>query len=524
MKKKGRIIALLIVLVVICAVTFGISRYQQAQEEIKASGETILSVATEDVTKLSWANESGDYAFTKDGDSWKYDGDEAFPVSTESIEEMLSIFNEFGAAFIIENVTDYAQYGLDEPIATIHIETADSSYDISLGDYSQMDEERYVSLGDGNAYLAVNDPLDQFDAVSDDLIDNDSIPEISELRGMDIITAEGEYTFSYEEESSYSYDSDDVYFAQIDGETRPLSTSNVDSYLSTLRALELTNFINYKATDEEIAEYGLDDPDLTLIVEYAPPAIDDSSTDDAEAEIASESFTLTIVRDPEEAAEANALEEESASEATASESGDADTSDDTTDADSSEESEEEEITAYARMGDSPIVYQITGDAYNALLLANYDDLRHEEVLTATLDEITGIDISLEGNDYTLSPEEDGTIASGSLAQSSDSSDGDDESSPWYFEGQEVTVDTLVSEIRAATVTEFSDNAPTDREEISLRVYLANEDFPTVDIAFYRYDGSSCLAKIDGESVGYVSRSDVVDIIEAVNAIVLGQST
>lgn len=36
-----------------------------------------------------------------------------------------------------------------------------------------MDSQRYVSIGDGNVYLAVNDPMDYFDVTLSDMILND---------------------------------------------------------------------------------------------------------------------------------------------------------------------------------------------------------------------------------------------------------------------------------------------------------------------------------------------------------------
>lgn len=42
----------------------------------------------------------------------------------------------------------------------------------------------------------------------------------------------------------------------------------------------------------------------------------------------------------------------------------------------------------------------------------------------------------------------------------------------------------------------------------------------MDIELYRHDGEDCLAVVDGETFALVPRSDVVDLIEAVNAIVL----
>ena len=51
-------------------------------------------------------------------------------------------------------------------MCAITIGTEAQTYEILLGDYSAMDDQRYVSFGDGNVYLAVSDPMDQYDAAS----------------------------------------------------------------------------------------------------------------------------------------------------------------------------------------------------------------------------------------------------------------------------------------------------------------------------------------------------------------------
>ena len=68
--------------------------------------------------------------------------------------------------------------------------------------------------------------------------------------------------------------------------------------------------------------------------------------------------------------------------------------------------------------------------------------------------------------------------------------------------------------------QFTDEKPDQKEEIRLTVHLDNENHPKVDIELYRHDGEDCLAVVDGETFALVPRSDVVDLIEAVNAIVL----
>lgn len=479
MKRSKRLYILLGVLVVVCAGTYGVLQYEERKEEISNSDEVVLEISADDVTGLSWEYDSQTLSFHKD-EIWTYDDDEAFPVSEEKIDELLDVFGEFRVSFVIEDVEDYAQYGLDDPVCTIDIETSDETYEIQLGDYSTMDSERYVSIGDGNVYLVQEDPLDTYDAVLSDMIQNDETPsfgsaEIAQIR----FSGSEDYQISYVEDSTDSYCADDVYFTEQDGETRPLDTSNVDSYLSVISNLDLTDYVTYNATEEELDSYGLDDPDLTVTVQYTPE--DDEDTEENEA--VEQTFVLNLSRDPEEAAAA-ASEAKSGTE----ESGDSEDS--------------EEVTAYVRVGDSQIVYQLTTDQYNSLTAASYNDLRHQEVLTADFDDIQQIDISLEDQEYTIDVTEE------------------DDEKTYSYGGEELDISDFQSALEALTADSFTDEEPADKEEIGLTLHLDNENYPEVTVDLYRYDGSYCLAVVDGEPVSLVERSYVVDLVEAVNAIVL----
>ena len=172
MKRSKRLYAMLGILVVACIATFAVTQTKEEREQIKATGEIVLQVSSDDVQSLSWECGETSLAFHKD-ETWLYDEDEAFPVDENTIHEMLEQFESFGVSFVIEQVTDYGMYGLDDPVCIIHFATEDQSYEIELGDFSNMDEERYVSIGDGNVYLAKVDPLDQFDATLKDMIKHD---------------------------------------------------------------------------------------------------------------------------------------------------------------------------------------------------------------------------------------------------------------------------------------------------------------------------------------------------------------
>ena len=82
------------------------------------------------------------------------------------------------------------------------------------------------------------------------------------------------------------------------------------------------------------------------------------------------------------------------------------------------------------------------------------------------------------------------------------------------------IDSFRSALNALTADEFTTEKPSGKEEISLTLSLDREDAGEVQIQLYRYDGEHCIAAVDGESVCLVKRADVVDLIEAIHAVVL----
>lgn len=514
MKRSKRIYILLGVLAVACIATFGVMQYEEKQEQIRNSDEIILELDSDSVDSLSWeydlnketkdttASESYDetetetestsgtvaLAFHKD-ENWLYDDDEAFPVDEEKIASLLEQFQSFGVSFVIEDVEDYGQYGLDDPICTIRLTAGEEEYEIQLGNYSNMDSQRYVSIGDGNVYLAASDPMDQFELTLRDMIKHDDTPTLSgSAATVTQIQFEGaqNYSISYDEDNEAAYGEDDVYFTEGEQGTLPLDASNISSYLSTISYLDLTDYVTYNVTEEELETYGLDDPLLSVSVDY--------TYENEEEEEVSETFVLHVSRDPEEiaAAEKAASGDDTAEGESVAEANDSAETDDVA----------ETVTAYARVGESQIIYQITSADYEALMAASVDDLRHQEVFVPDFGEAYQVDISLEGKVYSLTMTEE------------------DEEQTWYYQDEEISVSDFKLALNNLTADGFTDDQPAQQEEISLTVYLNNENYPKILIELYRYDGKNCLAVVDGEPLCFTARSGVVDLIESVQAIVL----
>ena len=461
MSRSKKLYILLSVLVVACVATLAVTQTAEHKEQIKNSGEPILELSSDSVQALSWEHKGETLSFHKD-ETWLYDEDETFPVSEDKINELLEQFQPLSAAFVIEEAEDLGQYGLDKPVCTIHLTTEEQSYEIKLGDFSKMDSQRYATIGDSSVYLVQNDPLDKFDAVLSDLIAHDEMPDLDQVTGIQFSGAQ-DYSVSYEKDSSNTYCAEDVYFTRRGEKSLPLDTERVDGYLRKISDLNPNNYVTYNATDEELTTYGLDAPELTVTVEYTPK-------DEETAEV----FVLHISRDPKESKKSS----------------------------DEDDGEDETVTAYLRANQSPIIYQISSDQYKNLMAASYDDLRHLEVFTADFADVRQIDISLEGDSYTLTSEENGKERT------------------WFCQEEELEIDELKKTLEALRADEFTSEQPSQKEEIGLTIHLDNAHFPTVSIRLYRYDGTHCLAVADGESVALVNRGEVVDLIEAIHEIVL----
>ena len=207
----------------------------------------------------------------------------------------------------------------------------------------------------------------------------------------------------------------------------------------------------------------------------------DYTAEDEDGEEISATWIVSVSRDPEKLAAAEKAEEDG--------------------------EEAEEVTGYVRVGNSQIIYEISEHSCDSLLAVSYDELRHREVLTADFEDIYQMDITLEGSDYTIAI---------------DGEDEDDEPI-WKYQEEEIDIGDLqkaLEGLRADSTDSFTVEGSAGKEEIRLTVYLNHANHPKAEIALYRYDGSHCLAKLNGQTFALISRSDVVDLMEAVNAIVL----
>lgn len=481
--KKTKTLGLLCgALLIVSAAAFGISRIQTQKEKIKSGESVILEIPGDSVTALSWKTEHADLAFKKSEDGgWSYTGDEAFPVNKSKMEELISSFKRLESAFTIEEVKDTSQYGLDQPVCTINLTADGKDYTVSLGGFSNMDSKRYAAIGDDKVYLLKNDLVQTFDLDLPKVIENDKLPKFDRISSVNVQGVD-KYSFTRDKDKTLSYCETDQYYR--DG--KPLDTEKVEAYLLSIRSLGLSEYASYNVTDEELKSYGLDLPVLSVDINYGD--------ENADGVLEDGSFKMELGINSEELAKAvkagSMLEDGTFAPET--ENGDK----------TSDKKTAEYPTFYLRVNGSKIVYKIPEAGYRKLIAAKYNDLRHDHVLTASFDSVTSIDINLDGESYTLT------------------SKGNADDKAWYYQDKEIDLKAFSNAFKGIKVETFTDESPSDKEEISITLHLNHEKFKDVKISFCRKDGTSCVAQEGGQTTGLVPRSSVVELIEAVNAFVL----
>ena len=469
MKRQKRLIVLSGVLVVCVAGAVVISRID-FEEKMTGTETTIVDVDSADITKLSW-NYEDEVSFTREDDEWKYGSDDKMAVDQELLDEIAENLSNITSDKMVEEVQSLGVYGLSEPQYNITVETEDETYEIAVGDETFSDGEVYISIGDDYVYLTDAGLIDDISYSLLDCVQKEEIPEMESISSV-FVNNEDTLDIVYAEDSGYCYSDAYTYYLK-DGESyQNLDNENTESMFTTMSEFAWEECVDYYAEDSELSSYGLDEPDAEVSIVYTP------------------------------------AEEE----------------DDSENADSDEQTFSYEVgTAdgayYAKLTDSNIVYSISEDVYNAAVDAAYDELKPDEVVLLDWDTVDSVEIELDGNVYTVDIESN-----------------EDDEYTYTFGDSEIEFQDVLDQLSDITIPEESteddetsvpEEEPAlsnNKTELSLTFHRNTEEYSTVEVVFYQYNGSYCIAALNGDELNYVDRSAVVNLKEAVNSVILDSTS
>lgn len=266
MKRQKNLLLLVGVLAVLCVGIFAVTRIEKHIDKVSTVSEDIITADPDTLTKISWTVGGKTLTFTKGDDGWAQDGDAAFPVDQDKISDLIAHFEPLTASFIIHDVTDYSQYGLDKPTDTVTLTTQDGDTTLSLGSYSTMDQKRYVMLEEGTVYLIDDDVEEALSTDHDDFLKTDSVPEFTQITKISR-TGDDAFTADYLPKEMHSY-TNAYHFYTDDGTYTALSDDKITTFVTRLENLDWSDYATYQASESDLGTYGLASPAATFTIDY----------------------------------------------------------------------------------------------------------------------------------------------------------------------------------------------------------------------------------------------------------------
>ncbi len=455
MKRTKTLAILGIVLVAMCAAIAIVKGVEQHIDSINTIDEEIVTLDTTTISEVSWEYGEASLDFVKTDDVWISTDDETFPVDQDYMYDFLDNFSSVHASFIIDDVEDYDQYGLETPEATLTFTFEDEETEaltISFGAFSTMDSKRYISIGNGSVYLIDDDLLEYVSTDRDDFILNDVMESFDQVTKFDV-AGDNNVTICFDDENNYTYTDSYNYYLVENGNYRALSGSYAKAYINLIKNMSFTDYATYNASTSDLSEYGLDNPSLTCTIEG-------KVTEDDATVVKTVTVYVGVT------------------------------------------GEDETRAAYARMGDSEIIYNISTDDYDSLLNGGYDNLRPSEVISANGDYISSVNVTFEGTVYTIN-----------IVES-------DDDIKYTVNDYEVDITDVMSNIQALTLSEVTDEATLGDLEFTFTINQDFNGYDTLTASMYRYDGDSVVVTFNGETIGLMDRSYMVDLRESVTKMIL----
>lgn len=181
-KQTKQLLILLIIFVLVMGGLLGVRAYNRKQvfEALNESAEqntgiTVLDINEEEVLSFSYDFADEIYDFAIKEDNWYYTEDESLSLTQYMIWYMVEQLAPFTVQVQIDGVTDFGQYGLEEPAKVIRFATAAEEYTIEIGDFNEMTSTYYARFSEEDTVYTVSEAM--FNAFQKGVEDVTEAPE-----------------------------------------------------------------------------------------------------------------------------------------------------------------------------------------------------------------------------------------------------------------------------------------------------------------------------------------------------------
>ena len=180
---KGKKLILVLALLVVCLAAYFAVR-QLNLEETNAEETDIIYInqaETDEIIGFSFVNNGETLSFTKDGETWKYDGNEALSMNQVSMTSMVAMLAKIEAENKLEDHEALSEYGLDTPSNTITITTKEGTKELLIGNENEAVDGYYAMInGEDIVYLISSTLPNKFNCSLDTLEETETETEETE--------------------------------------------------------------------------------------------------------------------------------------------------------------------------------------------------------------------------------------------------------------------------------------------------------------------------------------------------------
>ena len=251
-KKKKRLLYLLLILPLLLLVLVLMKRYNRGQEEkqeAEKEAATIYAADIAEVDSVSYVSGSSEFTFEKKEDSWIYSQDPDFPLAQNYPEQIASAFGKLTALRELKDGDELEDYGLDEPVYTVHLTGAGGDEaDLRIG--NAVDDGYYLFNETTDRIFTVGSTaVETLGHTLEEMAQLDDYPNIgSGNLKREVITRNGETT-------TYDSENDD-------------DAKNIAAVAGGLGAVSLGQAADYSVEDKDLEGFGLDEKARTTVEAY----------------------------------------------------------------------------------------------------------------------------------------------------------------------------------------------------------------------------------------------------------------
>lgn len=464
MKRKTKLLALCAVLVVLAAVYAAASTLTAQPEEDTAVALAQLDAG--DLTALEWTRDGETLSLTRGDEGWTLDSDAAFPLDQSAADAMAEALSGLTASQVFDAPDSLEDYGLEEPALTVTGELEDgSSCTFALGAQNELTGEYYLLRnGDESQVYLVDSTLSSaFSVGLYDIVAMEELPAFGDSSALTVAQPEGLLSLSYQEDgSTLTWRKDAHWFLDQDGTWLALDSAKVSTLISAVTGLSWQSCVAYNADEAQLEDYGLGEDAAVVTLSYT-----------AEGDDSLQTFVLRLGSDTDDG-------------------------------------------TYAALDGSRMVYLISTDTANSLRYASYSSLRSQQLLELDWDTVEALDVTLEGESYTITFSETEEVTQDSDGESSAST-----VALYTCGGTELDraeTEAVLTQLDALTASGDAAGEGSGEALVSFTIRRSTGDFSQLTLTLSAWDTGSCLAALTGESPRLVDRSAVTELTEALAAL------